>query len=280
MTIPSKTQDKTEEQEAAAPSNVEDDSLDDSIPPQPITLPNFTNFRNIYINPISFSSTIPPNKDENGEPSPPQPKWDEFCIQWCKQKDLNRDKTIVPECQMLCFRRINAHLKNDLLKKQLVVKEELKHHNKHQAENVAQVLYNKTENGGDKTEFKVPRNFMDGYYLYYIKGLELCQKHTEGMKNDEMFRSGWTQNNPEESEIDLGEKFEQTKSESAKRIIKRAFTPGYQLAKRYVESWKDGTQTSFLKRFYESVQRMDAVHIVQDNIKKAVEDSSNERNEK
>ncbi|CAG8471227.1 3292_t:CDS:2 [Funneliformis mosseae] len=228
MTIPSKSQDKTEEQESASPSHAEDDKS-----------------------------------------SPPQPKWDEFCIQWCKQKDLNRDKTIVPECHMLCFRRINAHLKNDLLKKQVVVKEEL-NHKKHQIENVAQVLYNKTENEGDKTELKVPRNFMDGYYLYYIKGLELCQKHTEGMKNDEMYRLGWTQNNPEESEIDLGEKFEQTKSET-KRIIKRAFTPGYQLAKRYVESWKDGTQTSFFKRFYESVQRMDAVHIVQDNIKKAVE---------
>jgi hypothetical protein len=57
----------------------------------------------------------------------------------------------------------------------------------------------------------------------------------------------------------------------ATRIIKRAFTPGYQFAKRYLESWSDGTQSSFFKRFYESVQRMDAVHIMQDNVKKAIE---------
>lgn len=68
----------------------------------------------------------------------------------------------------------------------------------------------------------------------------------------------------------------------AKRIIKRAFTPGYQFAKRYLESWSDGTQSSFFKRFYESVQRMDAVHIMQDNVKKAVEvwvDGGNDGNE-
>ena len=187
----SKAQDKTDktEEQLEAP---EDDSSrppsNDALSPQPITLPNFnfrTNFRNIYINPITNPSTIPQNKDdnnkyENEEPSP-QPKWDEFCIQWCKQKDLNRDKTIVPECKMLCFRRINALLKNNLLKKQLIVKEELKHNNKHQVENVAQVLYGKAENReGSKAELKVPRNLMDGYYLYYIKGLEICQKHTEG----------------------------------------------------------------------------------------------------
>ena len=65
-------------------------------------------------------------------------------------------------------------------------------------------------------------------------------------------------------------------------IIKRAFTPGYQFAKRYLESWSDGTQSSFFKRFYESIQRMDAVHIMQDNVKKAVEvwvDGGNDGNE-
>jgi hypothetical protein len=49
-----------------------------------------------------------------------------------------------------------------------------------------------------------------------------------------------------------------------------------------LESWSDGTQSSFFKRFYESVQRMDAVHIMQDNVKKAVEvwvDGGNDVNE-
>jgi len=152
-----------------------------------------------------------------------------------------------------------------IIKKKIVDKEELKNHHK---ENITQVLYSKVENGEER---KVPRNFLDGYYLYYIKGLEVCQKHTEGMKNEEILnRSTWIQNNPEEYEIDLGEKFEKTKSETT-RIVKRAFTPGYQFAKRYLESWSDGTQSSFFKRFYESVQRMDAVHIMQDNVKKAIE---------
>lgn len=57
----------------------------------------------------------------------------------------------------------------------------------------------------------------------------------------------------------------------ATQIIKRAFTPGLQLGKRYIESWSDGTQAAFFKRFYESVYRLDAVHIVQDNIKKAID---------
>ncbi|CAB4408260.1 unnamed protein product [Rhizophagus irregularis] len=284
MTIPtsSKTQDKTEEEQQyelpdnSIPPDVEEDNSQppDTLPTQPITLPIFnfrTNFRNIYISPLANPSTIPPNRDYNNEleSSPPQPKWDEFCIQWCKQNDLNRDKSIIPECRMLCFRKFNNQFKNDLLKKRIVVKEELNdHHNKQEVKNVAQVLYIKDENGEER---KVPRNFLDGYYLYYIKGLEICQKHTEGMKYDEISnRSTWIQNNPEEYELDLGEKFEKTKSETM-RIIKRAFTPGYQFAKRYLESWSDGTQTSFFKRFYESVQRMDAVHIMQDNVKKAIE---------
>jgi hypothetical protein len=190
MTIP--TSDKTEEeQQYELPDNpvspdVEEDSSQppDTLPTQPITLPIFnfrTNFRNIYISPITNPSTIiPPNRDYNNELelSPPQPKWDEYCIQWCKQNNLNRDKSIIPECKMLCFRRFNNQFKNDPSKK-ITVKEELKdHYNKHEVKNVAQVLYSK---GGNGEERKVPRNFLDGYYLYYVKGLELCQKHTEGM---------------------------------------------------------------------------------------------------
>ncbi|RIA96548.1 hypothetical protein C1645_815222 [Glomus cerebriforme] len=279
MTIPTdpKTQDTTEEEQYELQNNsIFPDSEDESSQPspsQPITPPIFnfrTNFKNIYISPITNPSTILPNRDDNNELelSPPQPKWDEFCIQWCKQKDLNRDKSIIPECKMLCFRKFNNRFKNDLLKK-IVVEEKLNNNNnKHEVKNVAQVLYNKDKN---VEEVKIPRNFLDGYYLYYVKGLEVCQKHTEGMKDNEILnRSTWIQNNPEEYEIDLGEKFEKTKSETT-RIVKRAFTPGYLFAKRYLESWSDGTQSSFFKRFYESVQRMDAVHIMQDNVKKAIE---------
>ncbi|CAG8495629.1 15530_t:CDS:2 [Acaulospora colombiana] len=106
---------------------------------------------------------------------------------------------------------------------------------KHQL-NVAQVLYGKDIEQEVVEKFKGPRNFLDGYYIYYLNGLEECQKHTE-----------------------------------AKRIIKRAFTPGFQLGKKYIESWSDGTQVEFFKRFYESAQRLDAVHMVRDNVRKIIE---------
>src|SRR5436305_15128363 len=74
---------------------------------------------------------------------------------------------------MLCFRKFNNQFKKDLLLKKMMVKEELKRQQNNNNDNAVQVLYNENENEG--------RNFLDGYYLYYVKGLEECQKHTEGM---------------------------------------------------------------------------------------------------
>src|SRR3954466_9468199 len=127
----SKTQDKTEVESSndSISPNVEEESSTDTIPPQSIIPPVFnfrTNFRNIYINPITNPSTNidnSNNKIKNELLSSSQPKLDEFCIQWCKQKDLNRDKTIVPECKMLCFRKFNNQFKKDLLLKKMMVKE-------------------------------------------------------------------------------------------------------------------------------------------------------------
>src|SRR2546429_4729058 len=124
----SKTQDKTEVDSPnnSIPPNAEEEGSTDTIP-QSIMPPIFnvrTNFRNIYINPITNPSTnIDKNNNgidkiiENELLSPSQPKLDEFCIQWCKQKDLDRNKTIVPECKMLCFRKFNNQFKKDLLLK-------------------------------------------------------------------------------------------------------------------------------------------------------------------
>ncbi|CAG8694996.1 10523_t:CDS:2, partial [Acaulospora morrowiae] len=174
---------------------------------------------------------------------------------------------INPTCRMLCLRRIDA--KNGLMKRKIVESEERILHRKHQL-NVAQVLYGKDEQEIEE-RLKGPRNFLDGYYIYYLNGLEGCQKHTENMKNEDLTnRTPWSQAKPEEYEIDLGEQLEKTKAET-KRIIKRAFTPGLQLGKKYIESWSDGTQVAFFKRFYESAQRLDAVHMVRDNVKKVIE---------
>ncbi|CAG8463571.1 2664_t:CDS:2 [Gigaspora rosea] len=243
-------------------------------PPESLPVPPFVfpkNLRNIYINPVTNLSTIPTSNDSTRSTEDLTPKWDEICFQWCKQQDKSREHGINPTCKMLCLRKINNNMKEEFFKKKLVIHKEQDRINQ---TDIAQVLYGKE---GDEKEESVkysqagPRNFLDGYFIYYIKGLEGCQKHTENMKNDELLnRISWSQVKPEEYEIDLGEKFERTKTET-NRIIKRAFTPGYQLGKRYIESWSDGTQTAFFKRFYESVQRMDAVHMVQDNVKKVVE---------
>ncbi|CAG8496103.1 3042_t:CDS:2 [Paraglomus occultum] len=113
-------------------------------------------------------------------------------------------------------------------------------------------------------------NPLDGYYFYYVKGVDKCVRHTEGMNSYEKLPTDnlETDSAAEEYEIDLGEKLEMTKSETT-RIIKRAFTPGYHLTKRYIESFTDGTQAAFFRKFTESVQRLDAVHLVGDNAKKA-----------
>src|SRR2546429_2340425 len=121
----SKTQDKTEVDSPnnSIPPNAEEEGSTDTIP-QSIMPPIFnfrTNFRNIYINPITNPSTnIDNNNNSNNKiknelSTSSQPKLDEFCIQWCKQKDLNRDKTLVPECKMLCIRKFNNQFKKDLL---------------------------------------------------------------------------------------------------------------------------------------------------------------------
>lgn len=50
-----------------------------------------------------------------------------------------------------------------------------------------------------------------------------------------------------------------------KRIVAKSFTPMQELSKRYIESWKDGTQAAFFSRFYESAKRGDAFRLVRDN---------------
>ncbi|CAG8525494.1 10082_t:CDS:2 [Scutellospora calospora] len=238
--------------------------------PLPFVFPQ--NIRNIYLSTVTNLSTMPSSNDSASTTEDLIPKWDEICFQWCKQQDKNRENAINPTCKMLCFRKISNNTKHEFFKKKFAVHEQrLEQDGKNPTYNATQVLYGKGDGKEGVNYSKVgPRNFLDGYFIYYIKGLKGCQKHTEDMKNDELLNRTWVQVKSEEYEIDLGEKFERTKTET-NRIIRRAFTPGYQLGKRYIESWSDGTQTAFFRRFYESVQRMDAMHMVQDNVKKIVE---------
>ncbi|CAH1768911.1 6433_t:CDS:2, partial [Entrophospora sp. SA101] len=219
----------------------------------------------------------------------PKPKWDEMCFQWCKQQDRKRKENKAPDCKMICFKRLldqNKKAKdennNNSWKIKLRKIDDIDGNNG----DIAKTLYDKNTtslNGGNNNNNDCDhdhdhersnnikrKNFLDGYCIYYVKGLENCDKHVESMKSadESLNRNLWLQNESEEYEIDLGDKLEQAKLETT-RVIKRAFTPGFQLAKRYFESWSDGTQFSFFRKFYHSAQRMDAVHLVQENVKKA-----------
>ncbi|KAG9307487.1 hypothetical protein G9A89_017317 [Geosiphon pyriformis] len=209
-----------------------------------------------------------------------KPKTDEICIQWVKQKDVRRREGKEPDCRMLCLKRKKVKEK-DKEEKSDQYKEPIRSNDSHKG-NSKQPLISKgidsELNSGKKVNLPQVRsrwNFLDGYYLSYVKGAEACKEYMGEMKQDntETFEESpksWNQKT-KEYEIDLGEKFERTAAETT-RVITRAFSPGFELVKRYFESWTDGTQASFFHRFYESAQRLDAIHLVQDNLKKKVEE--------
>ncbi|KAI9266446.1 hypothetical protein BDA99DRAFT_505664 [Phascolomyces articulosus] len=72
---------------------------------------------------------------------------------------------------------------------------------------------------------------------------------------------------PDYYTIELGESFSGS-GDDAKRIVTKTFAPLQELTRRYVQSWKDGTQQLFFQRFWESTKRGDAFHLVRDNTKK------------
>jgi hypothetical protein len=60
---------------------------------------------------------------------------------------------------------------------------------------------------------------------------------------------------------------------TGERLVIKTFTPVYNLSKRYINSWSDGTQAAFFERFTESIKRADAYHIVRDNAKRVYENA-------
>ncbi|CAG8758062.1 17999_t:CDS:1, partial [Acaulospora morrowiae] len=101
-TSPSSTSPASNEDAKAQPpvdtdTDTDTDSTESSIPPR-LTPPLFifrTNSRNIYINPLTNLTSTPSPNESNHKPEEP-PKWDEMCLQWCKQKDKNRGQGINP----------------------------------------------------------------------------------------------------------------------------------------------------------------------------------------
>ncbi|KAL0084632.1 hypothetical protein J3Q64DRAFT_1835022 [Phycomyces blakesleeanus] len=70
--------------------------------------------------------------------------------------------------------------------------------------------------------------------------------------------------------IELGEYVDQL-GQGVKKMVLGSFTPVQNFTKRYMDSWKDGTQKAFFNRFWESSQRGDAFILVKDNTKKMID---------
>ncbi|ORZ20555.1 hypothetical protein BCR42DRAFT_409026 [Absidia repens] len=75
---------------------------------------------------------------------------------------------------------------------------------------------------------------------------------------------------PEYYTVELGERFGRTGEDVAK-FMTRTFTPVQELGRRYIESWKDGTQTGFFTRFIDSAKRGDAFFLLRDSARRIME---------
>jgi len=103
------------------------------------------------------------------------PRWDEFCVQWCKQMNSRREVGQSAVCRMACLRRkkrdenvSKAHADIDSVEAVHNVEKTVET-NKNDAEK------NEVKPNGSKW------NPLDGYYFYYVKGVDKCVRHTEGI---------------------------------------------------------------------------------------------------
>ncbi|KAI8078726.1 uncharacterized protein BX664DRAFT_342563 [Halteromyces radiatus] len=102
-------------------------------------------------------------------------------------------------------------------------------------------------------------------------------------------RSGFTEhlhetditkaNSPDYYTVELGERFGRTGEDVAK-FMKKTFSPVQELGRRYIESWKDGTQVGFFTRFLESAKRGDAFFLLRDSARRIVENMANDEKKK
>ncbi|KAL1921425.1 uncharacterized protein VTP21DRAFT_11141 [Calcarisporiella thermophila] len=53
----------------------------------------------------SFTNTIRKRMRDLMNPSQDEERWDEYCLQWCKQQSGSRRLGEDPECRMICFQR-------------------------------------------------------------------------------------------------------------------------------------------------------------------------------
>ncbi|KAG2175726.1 hypothetical protein INT43_001373 [Umbelopsis isabellina] len=173
-------------------------------------------------------------------------KWDETCIQWCKQQKDARKEGKEPSCKMVCFRR-----KVD--------------------EITSQDTRDSKDTKDQENDPPTRWNPLRGYSIVVVDGKASCEDHVDDMNKHSM-QNPKNIEGPAKYEVDLGEQVEKGEAE-AKRLVAKTFTPMYVMTQRYINSWTDGTQAAFFERFAESVKRADAYHIVCDSAKKVYDNT-------
>ncbi|KAI9031857.1 hypothetical protein CLU79DRAFT_730441 [Phycomyces nitens] len=131
-------------------------------------------------------------------------------------------------------------------------------------------------------ELKIPNSWNPFYGRWVIAStrLDMSMEHLAG-KNIEyvcfyLTSDGWVEKLPVKKavpgyrSIELGE-YAELLGQRAKKMVFGSFTPLQNFTKRYMDSWKDGTQKAFFLRFWESSQRGDAFMLVKDNTKKMID---------
>ncbi|KAI8335302.1 hypothetical protein BC941DRAFT_429957 [Chlamydoabsidia padenii] len=77
-------------------------------------------------------------------------------------------------------------------------------------------------------------------------------------------------NSPDYYTVELGERLGRT-GEDVTHFISKTLTPVQELGRRYIESWKDGTQVGFFTRFLSSAKRGDAFYLLRDSARRMME---------
>lgn len=93
-------------------------------------------------------------------------KWDETCIQWCKQQKEARKEGKEPDCKMVCFRR----------KVDQVVSQDTK-----DSEDTKGQENNDQENNDQENNPPSRWNPLRGYSIVVVDGKASCEDHVDGM---------------------------------------------------------------------------------------------------
>ncbi|CAO3610516.1 unnamed protein product [Mucor hiemalis] len=157
------------------------------------------------------------------------------------QKELEEIFDKSKECSMICFLRTSRELARSRLLKQF-----------------------------DGDESKMPTTFaVNPFYGTWISVAKTPQKCKEHLLNAGNISS---KSLPDYYTLELGEELSHS-GEYVTKAVNKTFSPLQHLSQRYIESWKNGNQQAFFSKFWTSVQKGDAFHLVKDSTKRLIENA-------